>query len=51
MIGLIKKDFFNVASSLKVYLMIPIMFAFVSYANESMDLLAFSTSLLVFLLL
>lgn len=43
MIGLIKKDFFNVASSLKVYLMIPLMFAFVSYANESMDLLAFST--------
>lgn len=43
MIGLMKKDFFNVASSLKVYVLIPILFAFISYTNESMDLLAFST--------
>lgn len=43
MIGLMKKDFFNVASSLKVYLMIPLVFALLSYNNKSMDLLAFST--------
>lgn len=43
MIGLIKKDYFNIASSLKVYLLIPAMFAFLSYTNKSMDMLAFGT--------
>lgn len=43
MTGLIKKDFYNIAGSLKIYLLIPALFAFLSYSNKSMDLLSFGT--------
>lgn len=46
MIGLMKKDFYNVASSLKIYLLIPLLFAFLGYQDGSTDLLAFGTCFL-----
>lgn len=46
MIGLMKKDFYNVGSSLKIYLLIPLLFAFLGYQDGSTDLLAFGTCFL-----
>ena len=43
MIGLMKKDFYNVGSSLKIYFLIPLLFAVLGYQDGSTDLLAFGT--------
>lgn len=43
MIGLIKKDLYNISGGLKIYVLIPVLFAFLSYVNGNMDLLAFGT--------
>ena len=46
MIGLMKKDFYNVGSSLKIYFLIPLLFAVLGYQDGSTDLLAFGTCFL-----
>lgn len=44
MLGLIKKDLYNLSGSMKVYIIIPILFAFLSFMNNDMTMMAFGTS-------
>lgn len=43
MLGLMKKDYYNIQGSLKFYILTPLLFAMMSYANQSLDFLAFGT--------
>lgn len=38
MIGLMKKDFYNVGSSLKIYFLIPLLFAVLGYQDGSISI-------------
>lgn len=44
MLGLLRKDLYNLAGSIKIYVIIPLLFAFLSFTNQDMTMMAFGTS-------